>query len=135
MPIGPSVNAAYATGKYNRRFKTKEMRDWEKQMDVWASSVGSKTSLREAKAQLKSISTKYTFEIALTFLFEKGRILCKDGSSKRLDLDNRAKAILDNLSEKIGIDDCRFWKINLTKQVQYAGLPDQCDALLTVWGI
>ncbi len=135
MPIGPSVNAAYATGKYGRRFKSKEMRDWEREMDIWAKSVKHKTSLKVAQEALKLTSKKTNLEITLNFLFEKGRILCKDGSSKRLDLDNRAKAILDNLSKKIGIDDCRFWKVILNKQIQRQGIPDECDARITVWGL
>jgi Holliday junction resolvase RusA-like endonuclease len=130
MPIGPSVNAAYATGKYGRRFKSKEMRDWEKQMDLWWTK--NRALFKEVKQAVNKVPKRNTFEITIDFFFEQSRILCKDLTPKRLDLDNRIKAMLDNICEKIGIDDCRIWKITVHKEIQLKGMPDECNAVLKV---
>jgi Holliday junction resolvase RusA-like endonuclease len=109
------VNEAYATGKYGRRFKSKVMRLWEREMDRWALEPSNSILIQKTRNSLKGLKKTERLGVACVFWFEKSRIVCKDGSSKRLDLDNRAKATLDKLSKLIGIDDSRFWSVELLK--------------------
>lgn len=61
-------------------------------------------------AQVQSwVSRGSTVRVDLYFIFKKERLFSKIGDVKRLDVDNRLKPCLDQLSKITGVDDKYFF--------------------------
>lgn len=111
IPMPPSLNNAYPSNKSGRRFKSKEYSLWEKDFGVWA-FLNPKTM---HEARLLYAGNKQKLELSCLYVFNYKRVICKDGTSKKLDLDNRAKPLLDAVTKAIGFDDSVIWKLTLLK--------------------
>ncbi len=109
---------------------------WEREVDKWALIPVNKDAINEGRKLIKTLHKGDFLGIQCTFWFEKSRVLCKDGSSKKLDLDNRCKAILDKVSKLIQVDDSRFWKVVLFKMVCDADTLEGCDVEMNqIWPV
>jgi len=91
FPLPPSVNALWRTGQA-RMYRSKRYLAWLEECDV---VFASKTVPR--------INYPFAIEIAL------GR-----PSKRKMDIDNRIKAVLDML-QRVGVieDDCHAWNLNV----------------------
>lgn len=122
IPIGPSVNHAYPSSRYGRRFKSKEMLLWQRQFDVWA--LKNNLLIVEGVKKFGKLDRKTPVDVQIRFFFKRARIFCKDGSIKKLDLDNRAKVIIDALTGELKFDDSKIFNLELIKE---EGLDDHCN--------
>ena len=108
IPIPPSVNGQYATiVRRGRpiRIKSKEAVDYIKAFELWA--IQNFRNLNEARNSIILWNSKF-IEVAMYAGFKRERLICKDGSPKKMDISNRVKLIHDLLALKINVDDCCF---------------------------
>ena len=59
--------------------------------------------------------------MASDFWFLRENVLTQKGLPKRNDVSNRIKALHDQLSQLLGIDDCWFWGVTACKRVLRPG--------------
>jgi Holliday junction resolvase RusA-like endonuclease len=108
IPIPPSQNGQYVTimhkGK-QRRIKSKESQDWAREFEKWA--IINVRTIIEAKNTIALWNSRF-IEVSVFAGFKYERMVCKDGSPKKLDISNRLKALHDLIAEKIKMDDCTF---------------------------
>jgi len=110
MPMPPSINQCYAqVGR--RRIKSAKLVSFNLEMDAWA--ILRSSSIRRASKSLEGLKLR----LDLTFSFPKGKIICKDGSSRKLDVSNRIKAIEDAFCRLLEIDDSNIFEIRAIKAV------------------
>jgi hypothetical protein len=64
------------------------------------------------------------FEVKATFFFEKSRILTLKNSPKKLDVQNREKALFDGIATLLSIDDSLFFKTSAEKRIVSSGESD-----------
>lgn len=112
IPIPPSMNNAYPTGKNGRRYKSAELTRWQTEFQIW--SFLNRMHVLELQSYF---SRKGFLRVDCEFYFKHERVLCKDGRAKRLDADNRLKSLLDSLTNLIGIDDSWIWAGSFSKHV------------------
>jgi len=108
IPIPPSVNGQYSTFVRRGRairIKSKESIDYIKAFELWA--IQNFRTLNEARNSIILWNSKFV-EVSMFAGFKQERILCKDGSPKKMDISNRTKLIHDLLAIKIALDDCCF---------------------------
>jgi Holliday junction resolvase RusA-like endonuclease len=116
LPLPPSENRLFMNvpthGKFRGRIKTPEYRQYIADFEAWALMNRLKLgSLRSAfKEQMK-------LEVEFVMYFAHEAIYCKDGRIKRLDIQNRFKAICDLLAAALGINDSCFFKVSAEKRV------------------
>jgi Holliday junction resolvase RusA-like endonuclease len=108
IPIPPSLNNAYPTSRYGVRMKSQELQLWERDFQTWA--FLNHSAVRVLREYFKSSQPNHFLQVDCVYRFEKGRILTKQGKTKRLDVDNRLKHLLDAVTTLIGIDDSLIWK-------------------------
>lgn len=125
MPMPPSENHSYPTGKHGRRFKSKALTDFQKLFSLCFSASGD--DVPKFKELVQSwVTNNIRMYVTIGFYFKEERILTKDGRSKRLDTTNRLKAVCDSLAESLGVDDKEFWVVTAHKNVSQASF-DYCD--------
>lgn len=112
MPMPPSENMMYRNVAKIGRALTKEARQYQKEMQVWACVSNQKIT----HARLL-FDNEFYLGIDVYLYFPKERIICKNGSPKKLDTANRLKALLDSVARNCGWDDCKFWNVSVHKLV------------------
>lgn len=120
MPMPPSMNHAYASVELagvQRRVKGQAMKDYERDVATWA--LANSSTVRQVRDILKEALRDRTkrLGIASDFWFQREHILTQAGLPKRNDVSNRIKALHDQLSQLLGIDDCWFWGLTACKRV------------------
>lgn len=110
----PSLNALYAnhSGHGRGRHKTKEYLEFDRSAKIWA--FHHHQEILNAKNALKDSPF---LEIHCVFYFPEGRLLTKKGLAKRLDVDNRLKALFDRLVTILELDDSCFFRCHCHKLV------------------
>lgn len=84
---------------------TKDAITYEKIFEKWA-LVNMRTII-EARNTIKNWGTPF-IEVAIYIGFKADRLICKDGTPKRLDVSNRLKLVHDLIAEQMKTDDCTF---------------------------
>lgn len=124
LPISPSTNGLHKTVfQRGRTFRAKSQ-EYVDYTNVMKQHYLMNASIYIAALHLVSQWKKdgYTrFQLNATFYFEESRILCKDGSPKRLDLSNRIKSLEDVLFKLLNLDDKHIFKLFLEKEVVRKG--------------
>ena len=126
LPMPPTANTMYETTvnryydkKGKLRFKTGKMKsdDLEKfQQDCTVFKLQNQERVKTIEMIMVGlIEQGYIFRLDSFFSFKKDRVLCKKGNPKRLDADNRRKALQDGVSKIFGIDDKYFFSGNAEK--------------------
>ena len=100
LPLPPSVNHLYPTGKDGRRYKSKEYRDWIKEAQE-------KAFLQRFSRYPPAGSERY--ELVMEVLFSSAR--------KKQDASNRIKPIEDFVADWMNYDDSQNAKITVFKSV------------------
>ena len=111
LPMSPTVNKMYATSvKYGRshRFKTRDAKDFEHAMRAYYFQFKNQLDLVSTVLQ-GYISNGYALEINRYFFFQPGQLLTKKFTAKKMDVSNRIKALDDEVSKMISIDDKFFF--------------------------
>lgn len=92
--LPPSVNSLYGIqgGKKVRVFLKSEARQFKERAKLFMP----KKEIRE--------NVKLALELSI-----RGNWYFKNGSFKKLDLQNLEKILIDSIAEKYGFDDCRVW--------------------------
>lgn len=112
FPLPPSENAIYANrsekGKRGRH-KTEACSDYEDRVFMW--SLKNRPMVANCSKYFKEWVAKPrgVVRIDFYFVFEKSRIIKRDGSLKRkIDPLNYTKALCDCLSQLVKVDDSYF---------------------------
>lgn len=120
LPIPPSCNKAYPTGRHGRRFVSQELKDWREEVNSkwYPANIG---SVREGQRLCLNCEKEFFIEISCSFFFLRPTILTLDGYPKKKDVSNLLKPLHDAVSGLINIDDRYFWcgsyRTSLTKTV------------------
>lgn len=115
IPIPPSLNMSYPTGKHGRRFKSRELVSWERDFQTW--SFLNMPKVREARVLFSARNNSEPISVKLIFYFLWQKVYCKNGRPKRCDLDNRLKHSIDQVSKLLGFDDSLIFHISCQKTV------------------
>jgi Holliday junction resolvase RusA-like endonuclease len=130
FPMPPSINTAYATILRHGRpikIKSRDMHRFDSDCDSWL--LKHAQVVRKTIQDLQSDSLRgKKIQIKFLFLFPPAKLLCKDGRTKRLDVTNRIKAVEDQVSKILGIDDKHFWSGSYAKQIT----PHEMRAILSI---
>lgn len=94
------------------RVKAASYRKYEREFATWC--LIHRPALHKV---VKALQGEMSLVIKLNFQFLHGRLFCKDGRIKKLDVSNRLKCFLDLLSKALLFDDSRFFEINCKKTV------------------
>ena len=110
--LPPSVNQMYRTGKYGKRYKRGEVREWQ---DYVAGEIRKTWGTREA----------YTWPVGVRIEFHVS-------SCRKWDIDNRLKALLDVLMQG-GIieDDAQVYGLNVRK---VTGMRERTVVMVRAYG-
>lgn len=119
IPIPPSLNNAYPTGRHGKRFKSSDLVKWEREFDMWA--FLHMTAVKSARTQFAEITAGKYLSVSCVYYFKRERILCRNGNPKRCDVDNRLKHLLDKVSKLVGFDDSLIWQGGFYKRVTDSG--------------
>lgn len=116
FPMPPSVNQMWASIR-GRLIKTSIGRKYEKECHIFMHMKGS--TIREWRTDIaKHLATNRAIAVDFYFVFHESRLFAqtedkktgrKIGDVKRLDVDNRLKPCIDELSKMLGIDDRYFF--------------------------
>lgn len=107
FPVPPSVNRLYRA--FNSQMsKTQVYRDYQESCDVW--HFQHRAVLDRARDMMMMWNA---IRVDAYVMLDHKRLLKKDGSAKRLDVSNRAKALHDELAKCLQIDDCNFKPVSL----------------------
>lgn len=110
----PSMNMAYPSDKFGRRFKSKEFKIWEGVFRGWC--LANAVTVNAARREFSVIRPGHMVIIHSQYWFLRESILCKDGKPKKNDTSNRLKILHDAISEAIWLDDCYFFDGTFTKR-------------------
>lgn len=120
IPIPPSMNNSYPTARSGHRYKSKELRNWERQFEIWA--------LQNAKQFQDKPTKQEPLYFKVIFCFTREQLYFKNGKLKKVDLDNRLKHIIDKICQLLEIDDKQIWWISASKRESpHVG----CEGLIT----
>jgi Holliday junction resolvase RusA-like endonuclease len=115
--LPPSSNKIYF-GNVNGRRLTDASRTYKTALVRWLS--------REiAKSGLTVFRDDVPYEVRLLFAFEQNDVLTKGWPKKaksrfrKADTTNLDKLVLDALATAIGVDDCAFFSVQLTKCISH----------------
>lgn len=126
IPIPPSMNNAYPTNKWGRRYKSKPFVEWERDFRIWC--LKNTSRVNEARAEFSKARKGEFISIRCDFFFHRSAILCKDGKPKRNDTSNRLKILHDGISGAIWADDSWFFDGSFSKRV--TNLVENCTVEL-----
>lgn len=115
FPMPPSVNQLYANnfnGSGRGRYKTKIYQQFEKDCQMWQVRNWQKV----ASAQLELKDANFV-SLKAAFYFPKNLIITKLGKAKKLDLDNRLKGLLDQLTDLLKFDDSSIFELHCYKLI------------------
>jgi Holliday junction resolvase RusA-like endonuclease len=114
LPIPPSSNNQYILvrrGKKTYHVPSAELLVFRSNVSHYA--LQTRNVLNEAK---KTFTEFKQFQIHCLFTFKRERLFTKQNTVKKLDVSNRLKALHDEVSRIIGIDDSQFFEISATKR-------------------
>jgi len=113
FPFPPSDNKLHRTGfRSNIRYKTKDYAKFLELIEDYA--IMSKAELEPARRL--GIASK-RMSVRVECYFEKSSLITKKGTFKRIDVQNRLKALCDALASLLYCDDSLFWDIRVLKKV------------------
>lgn len=73
--------------------------------------------VREARDLFSTHTDSQQIAVNCVFYFQRERIYCKNGKPKRLDVDNRLKHSLDQVSKLLHFDDSMIFQGGFYKRV------------------
>ncbi len=111
FPYPPTLNSAYPTNKYGRRYTGAKLLAFKTQCDLWAKQNGNIFTQIEALKKIIQLD-KFYVEIKIIFSVPSSNIWTKEFKVKKSDVDNRIKALFDSLAKLLDIDD-KFFSIGL----------------------
>ncbi len=109
IPIGPSVNEIYKPIR-GRFVKGESGRIYDKKIQAY--KLRNFRILQQAHDMFKG----HVLCVDKYFVFYNKRLFCKDGSIKKIDVENFLKSSIDGLSELLNIDD-KMFKSGVTEAV------------------
>lgn len=109
IPIGPSINEIYKPIR-GRFVKGESGRIYDKKIQAY--KLRNFRILQQAHEMFKG----HTLCVDKYFVFHNKRLYCKDGSIKKIDVENFLKSSIDGLAELLGIDD-KMFKSGITEAV------------------
>ena len=129
LPMPPSENMAYPTGRNGRRYKSAQLVQF--QLDIQRYMQIHNREKHLASQILKTwLMDSMRLSIILNFYFTKQRLISKKGTTKKLDVTNRLKAICDSISESLDFDDCNFWQVKCDKSYFGTNNNEWCSIII-----
>jgi hypothetical protein len=116
IPFPPTVNKLYATAKTGRRFKTKDGKKFDTDIEGWG--LFNKQKIEE----LKEMDWLF-YNLHIAYHCMESDLFTKQNTIKKIDVTNRIKPMLDGISNITGIDDRYFmlggaeWVIDIRRSV------------------
>ncbi len=120
FPLPPSSNSLYRNIKNGRagqlgRAKTEKYKLYCDDVAMWAIVHGK--TLKRTRSEVNDLLLIHkTLQIDATFCIAESRCYSKDGKIKKIDTFNHIKALHDQLSEVLWVDDRFFWDGNVRRQ-------------------
>lgn len=128
IPMVPSMNMAYPSNRFGRRFKSKEFKEWEREFSCWCLSHAEEVN--HARKLFSKPKPSHIVRIDSEFYFPREEIITLDGRPKRNDSSNRLKILHDGIATAIWLDDCHFFDGYFIKRPIESSLPGYCDVSL-----
>lgn len=115
LPIPPSINKTYRFSSRSKTlYKSAEALAFKEKIMAW--HLKHQPHVKHMKELLCAMMAQTeTLEIQIHLFLDSKRIFTKKGKPKRLDTDNRAKALIDAVSEILELDDKHFFKVSIEK--------------------
>lgn len=110
LPIPPSDNNLFPTHRDGTRRKSKDYIIWLREMDAWLWM--NRASIKEARALC---SIKPLIRLTILLKMPSSSFWTKKGTVKRLDCQNRIKAICDAIARLSELDDSHVWELSIRK--------------------
>lgn len=121
VPLPPSMNNAYPTNRYGVRFKSKDYRQWEKDLKVWA--LLNHSLVKEAIEAFSIVRENHIVQIDTHYFFPWKQVVTLKNTPKKNDTSNRLKILHDGIADLIKLDDSYFWHGSFTK----TAIPPECN--------
>lgn len=112
LPMPPSDNSLYLNIRGRGRVKAPSYRVYESEMNAWLYS-----NLELVRGFRVSVKAAKKLGIQLHCYFPESKIFCKDGRVKRLDVQNRGKAVIDLIFKMLESDDSKLFAVYFEKRV------------------
>lgn len=109
LPMPPSTNHMYITLRNGMKFPSPELKAFQAEMETRRKGYPDQNERFPSQGEPLSLE--------LQFFLNAGRLLKKDGTTKRWDVSNRIKAMEDAVAKLIGVDDRHFWEVYAAKRV------------------
>jgi Holliday junction resolvase RusA-like endonuclease len=106
----PTDNNLTRSDKRNHWHSTAEYRAFKHEVMIW--ELSNRAAIQSIKEELRA-----PLNVHMDLYFERSKILCKNGRTKKMDGPNRIKALHDAISRIIGIDDSEFWQWSGEKHI------------------
>lgn len=117
LPLPVSENELYVNASHGGRRMSYQGRWFKNQMRVWAlNNVPIIWATREWLTNYYE-PTEQTLKIHVKMHCKKSRLFTQSGLPRRYDGQNFLKALIDCVSELIGVDDSHFFKVEVIKSV------------------
>jgi hypothetical protein len=117
VPCPPSDNALYINVRWGKgrpsRIKSPEYR-------AWCETFGGVTLVYSRVCRdfiVQEATESSIFAVTIELKMPYNRLFTKKGLPRRLDAQNRLKAICDALAKSLEIDDSYFWDVRIFKSV------------------
>jgi Holliday junction resolvase RusA-like endonuclease len=127
LPIPPSSNHQYFLAKRGNKtyhIPSDDLKKFKKSMSIYPAINGPFFNMNKTGVR-RWIEDGLLLEVRVMFFFRYNRIFCKDGKPKKMDVSNRLKALHDQLSHILEIDDSWFFKIYAEKCVAVESLNEE----------
>lgn len=105
-PFPPSLNKSYPTNRMGRRFPSQELTKFKNAAKLYAISQDLAALVSDCTRVVKDEDV--FIKVDLLFSIPKSAMFTKDQRVKKLDVDNRIKAVFDSISDLIQVDDRHF---------------------------
>lgn len=114
IPTPPSLNNAYPSNRFGRRFKSREFQTWERDFRIWC--LENAKVVNEARQEFSKGLPGHFVVIDSEFYFPKTKIITLQGTPKKNDTTNRIKILHDAIAGAIWLDDSWFFDGVFTKR-------------------
>jgi len=128
-PVPPSDNQLYLNVNWGKgrssRVKAPSYRQFIREFEMKTMPLRNL-----ARGWASNITPTSQLSLQIVGHFHLERMFCKNGHVKRFDIQNRVKAVCDQLADFLQIDDRLFFEFSISKIACPASQPERLDIYL-----
>lgn len=124
FPMPPSVNKLKSVFR-GRMIKSEVYRSYERAVEIWV--MQNQQMIQEARVVASQVGPGRVLSVTVNLKFPYSSIISKERIPKRMDSDNRIKALFDVLSQILWTDDKFFWEFYVKKSISYSSPDSSVD--------